>query len=150
TRPPPAEAAMPDVLAQSLATLTRLTARHESDAALLGRYAAAGDAAAFAELVRRHGPTVLGVCRRMLGHAHDAGDAFQAAFLVLARGARSVRKPEALSAWLYGTAVRVCRKARGRRRAAGPLPAGAAAGADPFAEAAWKEVRGLLDDEVGR
>jgi RNA polymerase sigma factor (sigma-70 family) len=141
---------MPDVLAQSLAKLTRLTVRHEADAALLARYAAAGDPAAFAELVRRHGPTVLGVCRRMLGHAHDADDAFQATFLVLARGARSVRKPEALSAWLYGAAVRVCRKARGKRGRTMPLPAVAAAGDDPFAEAAWKEVRGLLDDEVGR
>src|SRR5438874_10899893 len=102
---------MPDVLTQSLATLTRLSVRHEADAALLARYAAAGDPAAFAELVRRHGPTVLDVCRRMLGQAHDADDAFQATFLVLARGARSVRKPEALSAWLYGAAVRVCRKA---------------------------------------
>ncbi|HZY90571.1 MAG TPA: sigma-70 family RNA polymerase sigma factor, partial [Gemmataceae bacterium] len=141
---------MPDVLAHSLAALNRLTVRHEADGALLARYTAAGDGAAFAELVRRHGPTVHGVCRRMLGHAHDADDAFQATFLVLARSARSVRKPDALSAWLYGTAVRVCRKARGKRGAAAPLPAGAAAGDDPFAEAAWKEVRGLLDDEVGR
>jgi RNA polymerase sigma factor (sigma-70 family) len=141
---------MPDVLVQSLTALNRLTVRYETDADLLAHYTAAHNAAAFAELVRRHGPTVLGVCRRMLGHAHDADDAFQATFLVLARGARSVRKPEALSAWLYGTAVRVCRKARGQRRPAGPLPDAAAAGDDPFAEAAWKEVRGLLDDEVGR
>ncbi len=142
---------MPDVLTQSLATLSRLSVRHEPDAALLARYTAAGDPAAFAEVVRRHGPTVLGVCRRMLGQAHDAEDAFQATFLVLARGARSVRKPEALSAWFYGTAVRVCRKARGRRGPALPLrDETAGAGDDPFAEAAWKEVRGLLDDEVGR
>jgi RNA polymerase sigma factor (sigma-70 family) len=141
---------MPEILARSLASLTRrLTARHEADAALLARYASANDPAAFAELVRRHGPMVLGVCRRMLGHWHDADDAFQATFLVLARGARSLRKPGALSSWLYGTAVRVCRKARGRRRAP-ELPPGAAAADDPFAEVAWKEVRGLLDEEVGR
>jgi RNA polymerase sigma factor (sigma-70 family) len=142
---------MPDVLVRSLVSLTRrLTAGHEPDAALLARYTAANDSAAFAELVRRHGPSVLGVCRRMLGHVHDADDAFQATFLVLARSARSVRRPEAVSAWLYGTAVRVCRKARSRRTAPRPLPAEVAAGDDPFAEAAWKEVRGLLDDEVGR
>jgi RNA polymerase sigma factor (sigma-70 family) len=142
---------VPDPLARSLASLTRrLTVRHEADDALLGRYVSANDAAAFAELVRRHGPTVLGVCRRMLGHDADADDAFQAAFLVLARRARSVRKPAALSAWLYGTAVRVCRKALGKRGAPRPLPAGVAAGDDPFAAAAWREVRGLLDDEVGR
>jgi RNA polymerase sigma factor (sigma-70 family) len=142
---------MPDVLARSLVSLTRcLTARQEGDAALLARYPSAHDPAAFAELVRRHGPLVLGVCRRMLGHVHDAEDAFQATFLVLARSACSVRKPDALSAWLYGTAVRVCRKARSRRVTPRPLPAAAAAGDDPLAEVAWKEVRGLLDDEVGR
>src|SRR5215831_15717846 len=98
---------MPDVLSHSLATLSRLTARHEADAALLARYTTAGDPAAFAELVRRHGPAVFGVCRRMLGQAHDADDAFQAAFLVLARKARRIRKPDAVAAWLYGTATRV-------------------------------------------
>jgi RNA polymerase sigma factor (sigma-70 family) len=145
---------MPDVLARSLKSLTRrLAARNETDAALLARYTSASDPAAFAELVRRHGPIVLGVCRRMLGHDHDAEDAFQAAFLVLARSARSVRKPEALSSWLYGTAVRVCRRARRKRRALGrgleTVPQ-RAAGDDPFAEVAWKEVRSLLDDEIGR
>jgi RNA polymerase sigma factor (sigma-70 family) len=142
---------MSDVLARSLASLTRrLAVRQESDADLLARYISAKDSAAFAELVRRHGPLVLGICRRMLGHVHDAEDAFQATFLVLARDARSVRKPDALPAWLYGTAVRVCRKARAKRVASRPLSPGAVAGNDPFAEAAWKEVRGLLDDEVGR
>jgi len=148
---------MPDVLARSLMSLKRrLAGRHEPDAALLARYTSASDAAAFAELVRRHGPVVLGVCRRMLGHVHDAEDAFQAIFLVLARTARSVRKPEAVSSWLYGTAVRVCRKARRKRGSAlargleTPQRTAAVAADDPFAEVAWKEVRGLLDDEVGR
>jgi RNA polymerase sigma factor (sigma-70 family) len=148
---PTAEDAMPAILARSFVSLTRLlTARREADAALLARYASANDPTAFAELVHRHGPMVLGVCRRMLGHVHDADDAFQATFLAFARSARSVRKPDALSAWLYGTAVRVCRKARSSRAAPRPLPAQAAAGDDPYAEVAWKEVRGLLDDEVGR
>jgi RNA polymerase sigma factor (sigma-70 family) len=88
----------------------------------------------------------------MLGHVHDAEDAFQATFLVLARRARSVRKPEALSAWLYGTAVRVCRKASAKRRDSHPpqVVANPVSGDDPFAEASWKEVRGVLDDEMGR
>lgn len=144
---------MSEALARSLASLTRrLAMRHEADAALLARYTRANDSAAFAELVRRHGPLVLGVCRRMLGHVHDAEDAFQATFLVFARGARSVRKPEALSAWLYGTALHVCRRAARKRSNSKPLPVQAdpVAGADPFAEAAWKEVRGVLDDEMGR
>src|SRR5438067_4214077 len=142
---------MPHARTRSLVTLTRrLAAKQETDAALLARYAAADDAAAFAELVRRHGPVVLGVCRRMLGHVHDADDAFQATFLVLARNARSVRKPAALSAWLYGTAVRVCRKARAKRGTPRPPATRAVAADDPFAEVAWKEVRALLDEEVGR
>jgi RNA polymerase sigma factor (sigma-70 family) len=144
---------MSDVLARSLASLTRrLAVRHEADAALLVRYISSNDSTAFAELVRRHGPLVLGVCRRMLGHVHDAADAFQATFLVLARNARSVRKPDALSAWLYGTAVRVCHRAAGKRSTAKPLSVQTPpiAQEDPFAEAAWKEIRGILDDEIGR
>jgi RNA polymerase sigma factor (sigma-70 family) len=154
-----AEVAMPDSLARSLLSLTRrLGARPEGDAGLLAGYVAGHDPAAFAELVQRHGPLVLGVCRRMLGHLHDADDAFQATFLILARGAGSVRNPAALPAWLYRTAVRVCQKARRKRDAVRPrrparegeAPAEPAAADDPFATVAWQEVRALLDEELGR
>jgi RNA polymerase sigma factor (sigma-70 family) len=121
-----------------------------SDARLLERFALAGDADAFAALVRRHGPLVWRVCRRVLAHDQDAEDAFQATFLVLARKASSVRRPEALASWLHGVAYRVARKARARRDR--PAPPGEEAvdpaAADPGHEAAWRELGRLIEAEV--
>ena len=75
---------------------------------------------AFAVLVERHGPMVLGVCRRIMGDPHDAEDAFQATFLVLARKGHSIRVEGSLGRWLFGVATRVATHARTdemRRRA---------------------------------
>ncbi len=102
-----------------------------SDAELLDRFlsrsAAAQDAAlaaeaAFATLVARHGPMVLGVCRRALADPNDVDDAFQATFLVLVRRARSVRVEDSLGRWLYGVARRVAAKALARSERAGYGP----------------------------
>src|SRR5438132_13464125 len=83
-----------------------------TDAELLDAYAGRQDEASFEALVRRHGPMVLSVCRRVLRNAHDADDAFQATFLVLVRKAGAIGFPELLANWLYGGAYNTARKAR--------------------------------------
>jgi RNA polymerase sigma factor (sigma-70 family) len=85
------------------------------DAYLLQQFLRHHDEDAFAILVRRHGPTVLGVCRRLLHDDHDVEDAFQATFLVLVRKARSIGRRDRLGGWLYGVALRTAQKARFRR-----------------------------------
>jgi RNA polymerase sigma factor (sigma-70 family) len=91
-----------------------------SDRHLLARFVATRDEAAFATLVRRHGPMVLSVCRRVLRDIHDAEDSFQATFLVLARKAGSLVVGDSLGCWLYGVAYRAALETRefnARRRA---------------------------------
>jgi RNA polymerase sigma factor (sigma-70 family) len=83
-----------------------------SDRQLLERFVGRRDEAAFAALVARHGPMVLGVCRQLVGDHQLAEDAFQAAFLVLARKAHALRDPDRLVTWLCGVALRTARKAR--------------------------------------
>jgi RNA polymerase sigma factor (sigma-70 family) len=93
-----------------LAAVANHTAR--SDAQLLGAFRIHADEAAFEALVRRHGPMVLGTCRRILVRAQDAEDAFQATFLVLVRKAHTISRPELLGPWLHVVAGRIARKTR--------------------------------------
>jgi RNA polymerase sigma factor (sigma-70 family) len=121
-----------------------------SDAYLLDCFLASGDQAAFGALVQRHGPLVLGVCRRVLRHHQDAEDAFQATFLVLVRKAGSIRKGTSLASWLYGVARRVAGDARraATRRAARERRATNVRHAQPDLEAAWRELQAVLAQEV--
>jgi RNA polymerase sigma factor (sigma-70 family) len=137
-------------------TLRRLQAVDSHDAArdgdLLVDFVRHRDPAAFEQLVRRHGPMVLGVCRRVLGDAHDADDAFQATFLVLARRAAAVAPRDAVGNWLYGVAYRTALEARrmaARRRARevhlAELPQPAVE-----SETASPELSAVLDHELSR
>jgi RNA polymerase sigma factor (sigma-70 family) len=123
-----------------------------TDGRLLDLFLIHADEAAFEALVRRHGPMVLAVCRRVLHNAQDAEDAFQATFLVLVRKAASIRPREMLGNWLYGVAYRTALEARraiGKRRAkekqASQMPRAETANDD-----IWTELRPLLDQELER
>jgi RNA polymerase sigma factor (sigma-70 family) len=135
-----------------LQCLRRVAGPGDSDQRLLERFAATRDEAAFAALVERHGRLVWGVCRRVLGEASAAEDAFQAAFVLLARRPDAVRLRASVGSFLYGAAYRLALKARtaaARRRAherraveLRPTPTPA----DP----AWRELMAVLDEELRR
>lgn len=137
-------------LVRTLLDLATRPADAGTDADLLARFAHGRDAAAFAALVDRHGPMVLGVARRVLRDPVAADDAFQATFLALARSAAAVRRPGGLPAWLHRTVVRAAtRLARARRPA--PLDRDPpAAAADPLDALTARELLAAVDDEVSR
>ena len=122
-----------------------------TDAQLIERFLGRRDEAgelAFAALVARHGPMVLGVCRRALADPNDAADAFQATFLILVRKAHSIRIDDSLGRWLYGVSRRVAARARLEaarrpRSIADDLPA-RAIDPDRF------ELSGIIDEELAR
>ncbi|HEV2947795.1 MAG TPA: RNA polymerase sigma factor, partial [Gemmataceae bacterium] len=124
----------------------------ETDQELLARFAAHHEEAVFERLMERHGPTVLGVCRRMLSHEQDAEDVFQATFLVLARKAKSIRQRGSLGSWLYGVAYRLALKLRATaaRRQARERQAGQMIATQTSLEPTWTDLRPILDEELQR
>lgn len=122
------------------------------DGELLERFIEQGDESAFASLVHRHGSMVLGVCRRVLNDWQRAEDAFQVTFLVLARKAESLTRPELLGNWLHGVAYRIALKARSHaarqrayeRHAAAMLPM------ESQPNESARELREVLDKELDR
>jgi HlyD family secretion protein len=128
------------------------TAAGFSDRQLLQRFASARDEASFAALVGRHGPMVMGVCRRIVRDRHEAEDVFQAAFLVLARKAGSIHVDDSLGRWLYTVARRIALRAdASAARRSLVEPAGPCLlAADEPDRAESREIRVVLDEEVGR
>ena len=135
----------------------------DTDEHLLDRFIALGESeaeAAFREIVARHGPMVLGVCRHVLGEPHDAEDAFQATFLVLARRAGTIRDRRVLARWLYEVAYRIAvrsktqdsrRRARERRGAVmAAVGTSGDVGRGRDEDPAWAELRPVLLEEVRR
>src|SRR5262245_12228655 len=139
-----------NVVRQYLRRLHLPNVRALADGELLDRFCRYQDENAYTELVRRHGPMVLASCQRVLRHRQDAEDAFQAAFLILARKAHSIRKSQSVAGWLFQVARRLALRARagGMRRRTLPLsevaaePAQADVGRDPL----WLP----LDEELER
>jgi RNA polymerase sigma factor (sigma-70 family) len=123
-----------------------------TDSQLLESFLSRREGAAFEALLRRHGPLVLGVCRRVLRNAQDAEDAFQATFLVLVRKANSLQSRELLANWLYGVAYRTAMKARAmnakrreKERRAGAMPR-----PEPTDDDTQEELLARLDYELSR
>jgi RNA polymerase sigma factor (sigma-70 family) len=137
---------------QRLFTDGTVTGLRESQ--LLEQYLARGDEAAFEAILRRHGPMVLGVCRRTLSDPHDVEDAFQATFLVLVTEADSIRDRDVLGTWLYRVARRIAvraridarrRRAHERKGAEGKARMDSRVGREESAE-----LRAIIDEELGR
>ncbi len=113
-----------------------------TDGQLVQRFTRDREEAAFASLLRRHGPMVLGVCRRVLRQVEDAEDVFQATFLLLAQKVGSIRKRESVGSWLHGVAYRLAVRARaqGALRRVQERKASAMRKTGPSVEEAWEEL----------
>jgi RNA polymerase sigma factor (sigma-70 family) len=143
---------MTKVIANLRKTLLQRDYVSLTDGQLLASFLKHRDEGAFEALVRRHGPTVLGVCRRVVGNVHDADDAFQATFLVLLRRATDIGSRELVGNWLYGVAYRTALKAKALnvRRQAKERPGQDML--DPLVEPRefWQDLQPILDEELNR
>jgi RNA polymerase sigma factor (sigma-70 family) len=121
------------------------------DAELLHTFITERDEDAFASLVERHGAMVLAVCRGVLHDLHDAEDVFQAAFLVLARKAHTIRKHDSLASWLHGVSYRLALKAKARiKRQAQLDDAAIETPASSVDDLTFRELRAILHEELNR
>ncbi len=124
------------------------------EGALLERFLAQKDETAFEEILARHGPMVLGICRRWLDDPHDVDDAFQAVFLILIRKAATLRDRNSLSNWLYGVSLRVAQRARAsaarRRSRERQDPEGLSMAQATGARPDEREIPVIIDEEIRR
>jgi RNA polymerase sigma factor (sigma-70 family) len=139
--------------ANLLRQLRRITAgpadTQRPDHELVERFRTHREEEAFAELVRRHGPMVLNLCRTVLRHEQDAEDVFQATFLVLARKAGSIRRPGAVAGWLHEVAYHLALKARTEGRRPAPLSGDEPMPTpDPILDMTLRELRTVLHEEL--
>src|SRR5262245_17668690 len=131
---------------------TQQQLRQMADRELLAQFAGQGNEAAFRVLMDRYGPMVLRVCKRILGNDHDAEDAYQATFFVLASKAGLERRQESLPSWLHGVAVRTARKARcaDQRRRLREHKAMEKKTVGSSADVSLRETCGILEEEIER
>jgi len=141
---------MTDVISHLRKLALRCRGHDVTDSQLLEHFHVRQDEGAFQELVHRHGPMVFGVCRRVLCNHHDAEDAFQATFLVLARKGAALRARELVGNWLYGVAYRTAlrAKAMNTRRQKHEQRARQLASPKPPSDDGWQELLPLLDREL--
>ncbi len=142
----------PKDMVQRIRRLARPVDPPAPDGLLLQQFVAAGDENAFTDMVVRHGPLVASVCRRVLGNEQDAEDVFQATLLVLAKKAGSITNPGSLASWLHGTAFRLASKSRSTlaRRRMLSLPPDPDPLTMPGDDVTWKEIQGILHEELAR
>jgi RNA polymerase sigma factor (sigma-70 family) len=127
-------------------------AGEQADCQLLERFVTKHDESAYEALMRRHAPMVLGTCSRILRNGHDAEDAFQATFLVLARKAKSIGQRRSVGGWLHRIACRTAARARGKvaRRRARERPLDDVLARDATSTCDWHELRPVIDEELNR
>jgi RNA polymerase sigma factor (sigma-70 family) len=144
-------AAQLETVLSHLRDLTPATAGDLADGPLLQRFAANGDPGAFNALVRRYSRLVWGVCRNVLRHHHDAEDAFQATFLILARSAATIRHTAVVAGWLHGVAYRTAMRAKrdAVRRRQREHVAGVRQPETEGSEVSLRDLQAVLDEEVG-
>jgi RNA polymerase sigma factor (sigma-70 family) len=138
------------ILLRRIRKLAAQAPSHLTDSQLVQQFIAQRDEAAFAALVRRHAVMVLGVCRNILHHQQDAEDACQAAFLVLARKAQTIRKQHAVSSWIHGVAYRVASRmrAQARRRLKREKVSAAPCPTNPADDMTLRESQTILHEEL--